>query len=191
MSSWRNKLSRTGLVMAALLGVAYPGFVYAGRVSLPPLAFVAVALGLVCLRAVASCDAARPWRFPLAVSAVAIAAIALGDQGLAVKAYPCVVSLAAASVFGLSLHYPPSLIERFARLREPGLPAAGQAYCRNVTKVWTAWLLVNAVIAGWLGTAGSEEAWALWTGLISYLVSGSLFAGEFAVRRIVRAGAAA
>jgi len=34
----------------------------------------------------------------------------------------------------------------FARLREPDLPAEGQAYCRTVTKVWTAWLLANAAI---------------------------------------------
>jgi uncharacterized membrane protein len=190
MSSWRHKVSRGGLVMAALLGIAYPGLVYAGRASVPPLAFVAAALGLVCLRAAASHDAARPWRFPLAVSAVAIATIAIVDQSLAVKAYPCVLSLAAASVFGLSLRCPPSLIERFARLREPDLAIEGQAYCRTVTKVWTAWLLANAAVAGWLGAVGSDEAWVLWTGLISYLVSGSLFAGEFAVRRIVLAKAA-
>jgi uncharacterized membrane protein len=177
--------------MVALSGVAYPGLVYTGRASLPPLAFVAAALGIVCLRAAASHDAARPWRYPLAVAAVAIATIAIVDQSLAVKAYPCVLSLAAASVFGLSLLCPPSLIERFARLREPELPAEGQAYCRTVTKVWTAWLLANAAIAGWLAAGGSDEAWVLWTGLISYLVSGCLFAGEFAVRRIVRARAAA
>jgi uncharacterized membrane protein len=186
MSSWRHKVSRGGLVTVALVGVAYPELVYAGRASLPPLAFVAAALGIVCLRAAVSHDAARPWRYPLAVAAVAIATIAIVDQSLAARAYPCVLSLAAASVFGLSLVCPPSLIERFARLREPDLPAEGQAYCRTVTKVWTAWLLANAAIAGWLGAVGNDEAWALWTGLISYLVSGCLFGGEFAVRRIVR-----
>jgi len=191
MSSWRHKVSRSALAITALLGVAYPGFVYAGRASLPPLAFVAAALGMICLRAAASHDAARPWRYPLAVAAVAIATIAIADQSLAVKAYPCVLGLAAASVFGLSLVYPPSLIERFARLREPELPAEGKAYCRTVTKVWTAWLIANAAIAGWLAATGSDEAWVLWTGVISYLVSGCLFAGEFTVRRILRAKAVA
>lgn len=175
--------------MAALIaaGLLYPALVYAGRAVVPPLAFVAVALALIGAR-IAACSApmARVWRLPLAGAAALIALLAALDGTLAAKAYPVVLSLGTAAVFGASLRHPPSLVERFARLREPDLPPEGQAYCRTVTIVWTVWLVLNAAIAGALALWGSDAAWALWTGIIAYVVMGALFGGEVLVRRVVR-----
>jgi uncharacterized membrane protein len=95
------------------------------------------------------------------------------------------MSIAIAAVFAMSLAHPPSLIERYARLRHPELPPEGRSYCRAVTMVWTAWLSVNALVALLLAVFGSDAAWALWTGVIAYLVMGFLFAGEFVLRRMV------
>ena len=172
------------LVVASLL---YPGLVYAGRAAVPPLAFVALALALIGVRlAASSSPTARVWRLPLAGAAVVIAALAALDGQLAAKAYPVVLSLGTAAVFGVSLLRPPSLIERFARLQEPDLPPEGQAYCRTVTVVWTVWLVANAAIAAALAVWGSDAAWALWTGIVAYVVMGVLFGGEFLIRRVVR-----
>ncbi len=184
--SWNRAplLGTAGLVVASL---AYPGVVYLGRGAVPPQVFVAVALALIGLRLAASANpAARVWRPPLLGTAVILAALALLDPALAAKAYPVAVSLGFAATFGMTLRHPPSLIERIARLREPDLPPRGVAYCRAVTVLWTVWLLLNAGIAAALAVAGSVEAWALWTGLVSYLVTGALFGGEFLVRRTVR-----
>lgn len=52
--------------------------------------------------------------------------------------------------------------------------------------VWTVWLVSNAAVAGALALWGSDEAWALWTGLIAYIVMGLLFGGEVLVRRSMR-----
>ncbi|AWK86259.1 hypothetical protein [Azospirillum thermophilum] len=173
-----------GLVAASL---AYPGVVYLGRGAVPPQVFVAVALALIGLRLAALAGpTARAWRAPLFGAAAVVAALALLDPALAAKAYPVAVSLGFAVAFGVTLWRPPSLIERIARLREPDLPPRGVAYCRTVTVLWTVWLLGNAGIAAALAVAGSVEAWALWTGLLSYLVTGVLFAGELLVRRTVR-----
>src|SRR5215470_8233674 len=151
----------------------------------PPLAFVTVALALIGLRlATLRSPVGRVWRMPLVTAATIIAALAALDTPLAVKAYPAAVSVAAATVFGATLLHPPSLIERFARLREPDLPPAAQSYCRKVTIVWTAWLITNTIIAAVLSLPGHDEAWALWTGLVAYIVMGALFAGEIVVRRI-------
>ncbi|MBP2292050.1 hypothetical protein [Azospirillum rugosum] len=170
-----------------VLSLAYPGAVYLGRGAVPPLAFVAVALALIGLRLAGSASpAARVWRAPLAGAAVVLAALALLDPALAAKFYPVVVSLGFAAAFGVTLRHPPSLVERFARRTEPDLPPRGVAYCRAVTALWTGWLLLNAVIAAGLALAGDDAAWALWTGLLSYLVTGALFAGEMLVRRAVR-----
>ncbi|WP_431855370.1 hypothetical protein [Azospirillum sp.] len=171
----------------AVAGVLYPALVYAGRAAVPPLAFVAVALALIGGRiAVCSSPAARVWRRPLAAAAVLIGLLAALDGALAAKAYPVVLSLGTAAAFGASLLRPPSLVESFARLQEPDLPPEGQAYCRTVTAVWTVWLVLNAAVAGALALWGSDEAWALWTGVVAYVVMGALFGGEVLVRRAVR-----
>lgn len=183
----RNRPVPLGTAALIAAGILYPALVYTGRASVPPLAFVALALVLIGARiAVCSSPAAKVWRLPLTAAGGAVAVLAGLDGALAAKAYPVVLSLGTAVVFGLSLLRPPSLIESFARLREPDLPPEGQAYCRTVTLVWTLWLVLNAAVAGALALWGSEAAWALWTGLIAYLVMGGLFGGEVLVRRVVR-----
>jgi uncharacterized membrane protein len=166
--------------------LAYPAAVYFGRSALPPLTFVAVALLLMTLRAVTlDVLAAREQRGPLIASAVALVILAALDAPVAAKAYPVVMSAAVAAVFGMSLAHPPSVIERYARLHQPDLPPEGRDYCRAVTIVWTAWLSVNALVALVLAVLGSDAAWALWTGVIAYLVMGLLLAGELVLRRLV------
>lgn len=168
-------------------GMLYPAIVYAARDAVPPAAFVAAALGLIGLRLLTSGgEAARAWRPPLLAGAAALTALLPLDPWLAARAYPVVLSLGFAAAFAVTLRHPPSLVERLARLREPALPPEGQAHCRAVTWVWTVWLTLNAAIAAGLALAGSDEAWALWTGLLAYGAMGVLFAGEWAVRRHVR-----
>jgi uncharacterized membrane protein len=181
-------VSTVVLVTATLL---YPGIVYVGRATVPALAFVVVALALIVLRvATLRSPAQLVWRMPLGVAAATIVGLAMLDAPLAVKAYPVAVSLTAATVFAATLVNPPSLIERFARLREPDLPQAAQSYCRTVTMVWTVWLTLNTVISAALAVPGNEAVWAIWTGLVAYLVMGALFAGEFAIRCILQRRAA-
>jgi uncharacterized membrane protein len=182
-----DRAKRNGVAAILLVAsLAYPAAVYFGRSAIPPLTFVAVALLLIALRTVSlDAAAAREQRAPLLVAAVALVILAALDPLVAAKAYPVLMSAAVAAVFGLSLVHPPSLIERFARLRHPALPPEGRDYCQAVTMVWTAWLSVNALVALLLAVFGSDEAWALWTGVIAYLIMGFLFAGEFVVRRMV------
>ena len=183
----RPRLFPPGAVALVAAGLLYPGTVYVSRAIVPPLAFVAASVALIGLRlATLRSPMGRVWRVPLLSAATIIAALAALDMTLAVKAYPAAVSLAAATVFGATLLHPPSLIERFARLREPDLPPAAQSYCRKVTIVWTVWLIANTIIAAVLSLPGHDEAWALWTGLVAYFFMAALFAGEIVVRRFAR-----
>jgi len=174
------------VAIVLLASLVYPAAVYFGRSAIPPLTFVAVALLLMIVRTVTlDVPAAKGQRGLLIVSAIALVMLAALDPRLAAKAYPVAMSAAIATVFGASLAHPPSLVERFARLRDPELPAGARAYCRAVTMVWTAWLSLNALVALVLAVFGSDAAWALWTGVIAYLIMGVLFAGEFALRRVL------
>lgn len=97
------------------------------------------------------------------------------------------VNLVLLVVFGLSLVRGPSVAERIARLQEPDLDARGVAYTRRVTQVWCGFFVLNGCIA--LATAlwASEQAWALYNGLISYVLIGTLMGGEWLLRRHLRA----
>lgn len=191
MPSWRV---RPGAVLSgavATASIAYPFAVYFGRDRVEPLIFVAVAFLLVVTRLLTlRGETARRWRVPMLAAAALLLLLALLDLGLAAKAYPVLLSLAAAGLFGWSLLRPPSLVERFARLRRPDLPAAAQRYCRRVTVIWVAWLLLNAAVAAGLALWGSVAWWTLWTGVAFYAVSALLLGGEYLVRRRTQQGGA-
>ncbi len=110
----------------------------------------------------------------------------LTNASLPVKLYPAVVSLSFLAVFGYSLVKPPSFVERIARLREPDLPPQAVLYTRRVTLAWCCYFVVNAVVAAGIALWGSDRAWALYSGAISYMLAGVLFAGEFLLRQHLR-----
>lgn len=184
MPSWPAKAPAPSTLALAIVSLAYPLLFYVVHDRVAPIVFAGLALGLAVLR-LRRCrpETIRLWRAPLLIGAIAFVALALLDGSLAAKAYPVLISLAFAAAFGWSLLSPPSLIERFARIRHPDLPPRGQAYCRKVTLVWFLWLVINAVVSAALALWGDVGLWALWTGLISYLVMGLLFIGEIGLRR--------
>ena len=172
-------------VLAVLGGIAYPFVVYVALPYLPPGALVALALGLGALHLLhrPATSVIPRWAFVL-IPVVLL--ILLGAHPLlAAQAYPPLVSLSLAAAFAWSLAFPPSAIERLARLTRPDLPPAGVAYTRTVTKVWTVFFLANAAIAILSALFLPVAIWALWTGLISYLCIGLLFGGELLLRRAI------
>jgi uncharacterized membrane protein len=179
-----------GAAVLVAVSVLYPALLYALKSVVPPQVFTGLALLLIGLRvATLGSAATRIWRGPLISAGTVIAVSATVDGWLAAKIYPVALSLAAAYAFGISLWRPPSLIERLARIGEPEMPAAGRSYCRIVTMIWTVWLAVNAAIAALLAALASEGAWALWTGLLAYLIMGVLLGGEMLIRPRMRSRA--
>jgi uncharacterized membrane protein len=102
---------------------------------------------------------------------------------LPLKLYPVLVSLGLLIAFATTLIVPPSMVEIFARMKEPNLPPVAIAYTRRVTQIWCGFFIVNGAIA--LATAiwASEAIWSLYTGVISYLLMGILFGSEFLYRQ--------
>ena len=100
--------------------------------------------------------------------------------------YPVLMNWAMAMIFGLSLIFPPPIIERLARLREPDLNEIGMRYTRTVTKVWFGFLVLNMSLSCATALWGNIALWTLYNGCLSYVFMGLLFAGEWMVRRRVR-----
>ena len=65
--------------------------------------------------------------------------------------------------------------------------AQGVAYCRRVTVIWTVFLAVHLSVT--VATVfATHEIWAVYNGLVAYLLMGALFAGEWLYRRRFRRG---
>jgi len=176
---------RWALVLA--LTGAYPLIIYfsLGHVEPRYLALLLLVLGGLRWMAGGAQLVQARW---IALAALALAACtALLNASLPLKLYPVLVNIVLLVVFGLSLVRGPSVIERIARLQDPDLDARGQAYTRRVTEVWCGFFVLNGSIA--LATAlwASSEAWALYNGLIAYLMIGTLMGGEWLLRRTLRA----
>ena len=107
-----------------------------------------------------------------------------GSQGDALKLYPALISAACAAYGAWTLAHPPSAAERFARTANPDehFDQRKIVYTRRVTWMWVCFLIVNSVIAATSAFAASTGFWALYNGLISYLLMGALFGGEYLFR---------
>lgn len=179
---------KLALAVVAGITVAYPLLVWLGIGRIEPVWLALLLVGLAVLRALAARE--RFWWFA-AAGALLLAVVAmLGNQLLPLKLYPVLVNSVLLIVFGLSLLRPPTAIERIARMHEPNLPESGVRYTRRVTEVWCGFFLINGAIALYTALYASEATWALYNGLIAYLLMGVLFAGEYLLRRRVRGATA-
>lgn len=122
----------------------------------------------------------------LGAGLVLVVAILVSDSEALVRLYPVGISLVLLGAFGLSLWRPPTVIERIARAQGTELDAAGVRYTRNLTAIWCVFFVLNASAALYTALAGSREAWAVYNGLVSYVIVGVLLLGERLIRPVLR-----
>lgn len=179
---------RWGNLLEALLWLVYPLVIFFGLQVLEPRYVALLLAGTVLLRRRRNATQLLTGltRINVAVLVTLLGLIALitaTNSEPLLRFYPATVNLGMLLLFGLSLKFPPSMIERFARLRDPALPAAGVHYTRRVTQVWCGFFIVNGSVAAWTALYASRDAWAMYNGLIAYLLMGALLAGEWLLRR--------
>ncbi len=168
-------------VVAAILTLCYPFVVYWGLQS-GASQWLVVLLGMLLLLRWLTAREASERKLAL-VFALSLAAIS-GIWGLqpGLKFYPVLVNVGLLVTFALTLYFPPSMIERFARIKEPDLPASGVRYTRRVTQIWCVFFLINGLIALATVLWASDEVWLLYNGMIAYFLIGLLLVGEWLVR---------
>ncbi len=150
-----------------------------GRVAPSLLAGLLLLAGLARLPKAAPTAATRYW----AGATILLALLALwSDRLLPLRFYPVLVNGAFLMVFAYSLIAPPSIIEKFARLREPDFPPAAIGYTRRVTQVWCLFFVLNGAVALYTALFASLAQWSFYNGFVAYLLMGLLFAGEYCAR---------
>ena len=172
-------------VIVFAITAAYPLLVFFGLGHFEPRWLALMLAALAVVRAVGSRD--RFWWWAAGAGLCLAAVSAFANHSLPLKLYPVLVNAVLLVVFGASLRHPPSMVERLARLREPNLDAHGVAYTRKVTQVWCVFFLANGSIALTTALWASDKTWALYNGLIAYLLIGLLGGVEWLVRRRVKA----
>ena len=178
-------MTRLRALAFGLLTVAYPLLVYLAMGRFEPRWMALLLFALALLRALTS-------RQPLWMAAAAGAGVlalltTLLNQALPLKLYPLLVNVVMLSVFATSLRFGPPVVERLARLQEPDLPPFAVAYTRTVTQVWCGFFVLNGGLALVTALWASDRTWALYNGLLAYVMMAVLFAGEWLVRRRVKA----
>jgi uncharacterized membrane protein len=186
---------RAGLSLAvgAVL-VLYPVLMYFGQASLGATGIAAALIAICALRIAAlklrgaAQDASRAFGAPQ-VLLICGGAIVLGFASLtsgsteALLYYPVLVNAVMLLMFGGSLVYPPTVVERIARWRNPDLPSAAVPYLRRVTIAWCVFFVCNGAIALYTATRASFSTWTLYNGFIAYLLIGAMFGAELLTRR--------
>ena len=122
----------------------------------------------------------------IALAPLVVLALYLLKANVWFRLYPVLMVAVALVVFAISLWRTP-LVEVFARRMGETLDARGVVYCRRVTVVWTVFLSIHLVVT-LLTVFASHETWALYNGVLAYLMMGALFVGEWLFRRRYRRG---
>ena len=172
-----------------ILAVLYPLMVYIAvtRWSARMAGIVVVLGGLFTLLTNLT---GRQGKEPLRMALPLLPAILLGtttaflnDERFLLVA-PVIASLFFFAVFAMSLRPgEESMIEQFALAIRGSLDDARRRHCREVTAVWCAFFLLNAVVAALLASYAPLGWWAAYTGGLAYVAIGAVFAWDFWLRR--------
>ncbi len=184
-----SRASRGLRIVAGLALVAYPPLVWLSMSSQSPRQ---VALLLAAAIAPAAYLRLRhgtkaPLRglaaIPL-VTLTALATAAMLDSAPCVLFVPVAINTVLLIAFATTLRRGAMpMIERFARLQEPDLDHAKQAWCRLWTRLWCAFFALNGTTAAALALFAPMSWWAIYNGLLAYGLMGSMFASEWWLRR--------
>jgi len=184
-----------------ILNILYPFAIFIGLYffKTPIKIFVLILFGIIVLNFVANSEAVKKrdpavlFRIGAMVAGAAIVIalmIITGDAGYA-KFYPVIINVFLLLLFSGSIIRPPTIIWRFATLQDKYLAsspdrARAEKYCRNVTLIWCGFFILNGSTAFLTALWASDTVWSLYNGLISYILMGMLFVGEFLFRKLTK-----
>ncbi|WP_133180337.1 hypothetical protein [Shewanella decolorationis] len=169
-------------VLTALALIAYPVAVYLGLNYLPAGTIALILCLLLVVRLMLQKQKVKTLVLPLLVGIGLTAGSFVAKRSDWLLYYPVVINLTMLALFSYSLYQGPSMIERFARLKEPDLPDEAIGYLKKVTLLWCGLFILNGTVAAYTAAFTSLATWTLYNGLIAYVLMGLLLGGEWLYR---------
>lgn len=178
------------VIIITVISFLYPFFVYyainCGKINIVPIALAVV----VFIKFLLGGKKQYILNISLVLSVIGINCLFfLLDNELSVLMYPVLVNLIMFIIFGRTLiRKGKSFIEILACFTTPidKQTEHFRKYCRNVTKIWTLFFLINGTIAFITACYCSFDVWTLYNGIISYVLIGLIFSIEYLVRIIMQ-----
>jgi uncharacterized membrane protein len=173
-------------IVTAVLTVMYPLAVYYGLTRLGTRSVVTMIAVLLALSALLKWKAlVREPRELIGILLVGCALVLSGvlDDHRFLLATPVLMNLGLFVTFAGSLRTDTPLVERFARMQVSDLSAEELRYCRTVTQVWSLFFVLNGTVALALALLAPLSWWALYNGLLAYVLIGLLGASEYVIRK--------
>lgn len=101
------------------------------------------------------------------------------------KFYPPIVNLGLFIIFFSSIFQKQTVIQKLALSMEPDAKPWVLDYTRKLTYIWSVFMFLNFLISA-ATIFMSKEIWALYNGIISYILVGLLFGVEYTIRMIFK-----
>ncbi len=101
--------------------------------------------------------------------------------------YPVLLNIGLFVVFFSSLDSAKNFIQKIAeKTSGASLDATGVRYTRTVTKIWCGFFITNIVVSISLIWRQAFDWWAIYNGLVSYIMIGILLVGERILRKKIQ-----
>jgi len=166
-------------VLAAALFILYPAAVYFGLthgMAWLGLTFLAI---FFLYRAYFSAERRR---FSIFMVLVLLIGMWLQQEAM-VKFIPIIIHATLFLLFFQSLRLKQPIIEKFAKLDFPVLPEGMAEHCLFITRVWAIFFALNILINIGMIFWFPHAYWALYNGVIVYVLIGFLVIGEYGLRK--------
>lgn len=169
-------------VVFAVVLALYPVAIYFGLRALPAGFFGLLLALLLALRFGLLGSGKRAVAIPvfLLLLGYALLAAFMGTDRLLLL-YPALLNFTGMLVFIASLFQGKPLLLRVAEARDMPMSEHSEGYLYKLTAIWAVFLAANGCVALWSMTQ-SFAFWALYNGLLSYLLIGVLLLGEILFR---------
>ncbi len=171
-------------LLVVIASVVYPLAVYFWIQDISAVVFGLIIATLGIVKFSLAKDKKNKQELALLIAALVCAGfVIIANSQIAIKLYPVLISSFVASLFALSLYGEESLIETMASLRGKHISPIAKVYTRKLTIIWAVVLYLNALIALYLALFASTQAWALYSGLLSYGILGFFILAEIIYRQ--------
>lgn len=180
-----QKISINGAfsLMILLLMLVYPFMVYQYIENVSPRWFAGVLFLVFVLRFVfiGNLKKMSNWLMLGIASAFCFSVMMFESEQL-LKFYPVLMNLGMGLAFIVSLTDEQNLIEKFARVGGQIPPPEARGYLRTLSLLWGGLLIVNGSVSAYTAWYTSLSTWALYNGILSYVLIASFATGEWVYR---------